>query len=151
MFEPETSGLHSKPALSTIVRVPSSTDKNKTHRRTRTVNNEESFEAVIKYKNIFEPFKRKKSNSNVRQKASAVGGGLTRAKKIHFRGFEVSGWKLFSSSLRSPYHSVNQTPIASRGARAPSRPDLGWNIEPSLHYLWPKPTTRLNQKIESES
>ena len=60
MFEPETSGLHSKPALSTIVRVPSSTDKNKTHRRTRTVNNEESFEAVIKYENVFEPFQRKK-------------------------------------------------------------------------------------------
>ena len=60
MFEPETSGLHSKPALSTIVRVPSSTDKNKTHRRTRTVNNEESSKQVIKYKNIFEPFQRKK-------------------------------------------------------------------------------------------
>ena len=82
----------------------------------------------------------------MRQKASAVGGGLTRAKKIHFRGFEVSGWKLFSSSLRSPYHSVNQTThCVTRGTRAfPTGSGLEYRTEFALLV------TQTYNKIESE-
>ena len=82
----------------------------------------------------------------MRQKASAVGGGLTRAKKRHFRGFEVSGWKLFSSSLRSPYHSVNQTThCVTRGTRAfPTGSGLEYRTEFALFV------TQTYNKIESE-